>query len=63
MAKYSNEWRSHLSFLCTGCLEEINGALKWIRIALHVATEMRETLQKHEVMTVAVFSNSQAAIR
>jgi ribonuclease HI len=34
-----------------------------IALTLDMAIEKRETLQKHEVKTVAVCSNSQAAIR
>jgi hypothetical protein len=60
---YGNECRSHGSFLGTARMEVFDSALWAMGLALHVTTETRETLQKHGVKTVAVFSDSQAAIR
>jgi len=61
--KYGNQWRSRRSFLGTGRMEVFDAELWAIGLALDVAIETRETLQKHGVKTVAVFSDSQAAIR
>jgi ribonuclease HI len=44
-------------------MEVFDAELWAIGLALDVAIEKRETLQKHGVKTVAVFSDSQAAIR
>ena len=58
-----NQWRSRRSFRGTGCMEVLDAELWAIRLALDVAMEKRDTLQQHGVKLVAVFSNSQAAIR
>jgi len=53
---------SRRSFLCTG-RAEVFDAKQWaIGLALDVAIENRENLQEHGVKTVAVLSDSQAAI-
>ena len=44
-------------------MEVLDAELWAIRLALDVAMEKRDTLQQHGVKLVAVFSNSQAAIR
>ncbi|MDT7660414.1 MAG: hypothetical protein QOF38_5129, partial [Pseudonocardiales bacterium] len=44
-------------------MEVFDAELWAIRLALDVAMEKRDTLQQHGVKLVAVFSNSQAAIR
>jgi len=61
--KHGNQWRSRRSFLGTGRMKVFDAELWAIGLALDVAMEKRETLQKHRVETVAVFSDSQAAIR
>jgi hypothetical protein len=43
-------------------MEVFNAELWAIGLTLDVAIEKRETLQKHGLKTVAVFSDSQAAI-
>jgi len=63
VCKHGNEWRSRRSFLRTGRMEVFDAELWATGLALDVAIEKRETLQKHGVKTVAVFSDSQAAIR
>jgi len=63
VCKHGNEWRSRRSFLGTGCMEVFDAELWAIGLALDMAIEKRETLPMHGVKTVAVFSNSQAAIR
>ena len=44
-------------------MEVFDGELLAIGLALDLAIEKRDPLQKHGVKTVAVFSDSQAAIR
>jgi hypothetical protein len=61
--KDRNQWRSRCSFLGTGGMEVFDTELWAIGLALNVALEKRETLHIHGVKTVAVFSDSQAAIR
>jgi len=63
VCNYGNEWRPRRSFLGTGHMEVLDGELWAIGLALDVETEKRETLQVHGVKTVAVLSDSQAAIR
>jgi hypothetical protein len=63
VCKPGNEWRSHGSFLGTGCLIVFNAELWAIGLALDVAIKKRETWQVHGVKTGAVFSDSQAPIR
>jgi len=55
--------RETRSYLGTGRMEVFDAELWAIGLALDVTIEKRETLQKHGVKTVAVFSDSQAAIR
>jgi hypothetical protein len=43
-------------------MEVFDADMRAIGLAPDVAIEKRETLQKHGVMTVVVFSNTQAAI-
>jgi len=63
VCKHGNEWRSRPSCVGTGGMEVFNAELWAIGLALDVAIETRETLQMHGVKTVAVFSDSQGAIR
>jgi hypothetical protein len=63
VCKQGNEWRSRRSFLGTGHMEVFDAKLWAIGLALDEAIEKRETLQMHGVKTVAVFCDSQAAIR
>jgi len=60
---HGNEWRSPHSFPGTGRMEVFNTEQWAIRFALDVAIEPTDTLQEHGVKTVAVFSDSLAAIR
>jgi hypothetical protein len=61
--KHGNEWRSRRSLLGTARME-IFATEQWaIGLALDVEIEKRGNLQEHGVKTVAVFSDSQAAIR
>jgi len=57
-----NEWRFRRSFLGTGRMEVFETELWAIGLALDVAIEKRATLPVDGVKTVAVFSDSQAAI-
>jgi len=63
VCKHGNEWRPRRSFLGTGHMEVFDAELWAIGLARDVPIEMRETLQVHGVKTVAVFSDSQVAIR
>jgi len=63
VCKHGNEWRPRPSFLGTRRMEVFDAELWAIGLALDVAIENRQTLQVHGVKTVAVFSDSQAAIR
>jgi len=63
VCKLGNEWRSRRSFLRTGHMEVFNAELWAIRLALDVVIEKREPLQAHGLKTLAVCSDSQAAIR
>jgi len=63
VCEHGNEWRSRRSFLGTGLMEVFDAELWAIGLALDVAIEKRKSFQKHGVKTVAVFSDSQAAIR
>jgi len=63
VCKHRNEWRSRRSFLGTGCMDVFDAEPWVIGLALDVAIEKSETSQEHGVKMVAVFSDSQAAIR
>jgi len=63
LCKHGNEWRPCRSFLGNGRMEVFDAELWAIGLALDVEIARRETLQVHGVKTVAVFSDSQAAIR
>jgi len=63
VCKHGNRWRSRRSYLGTGCLALFEAELCAIGLALDVTIGKRETLQKHGVKTVLVFSDSQAAVR
>jgi len=62
LCKHGNEWRSRRSFLCTGRMQIFDAELLAIGLALDMAIEKRDTLEKHGVKTVTVFSDLQAAI-
>jgi len=63
VCKYRDEWRSRHSYLGPS-RREVFDAIVWaIELTLEVTIGKRETLQRHEVKIVAVFSNSQAAIQ
>jgi len=61
--KHENEWRCRRSLLDSGRIEDSDAELCAGELALDMAIAPREPLQMHGVKTVAVFSNSQAAIR
>ena len=63
VCKDGNQWRSRRSFLGTGRMEVFDAELWAIGLALGETIEKRETLQRHGVKTVAIFSDSQTAIR
>jgi len=63
VCKHGNPWRTRCSFLVTGHMEVFGAELWAIGLVLDVPIEKRETLQIHGVTTVAVLSDSQAAIR
>jgi len=63
VCKHGNQWRSRRSFLGTGRMEVFDAELWAIGLALGETIEKRETLQRHGVKTVAIFSASQTAIR
>jgi len=63
VCKPRDEWRSRRSYLGTGRMEVFDAELWAIRLALEETIKKREILQRHGVKMVAVFSNSQAAIR
>jgi len=63
VCKHGNQWRSRRSFLGTGRMEVFDAELWAIGLALGETIEKRETLQRHGVKTVAIFSDSQTAIR
>ena len=63
VSKLRIQWRVCDHFLVTGCTEVFNAALWALGLALDVAIDKRDTLLKHTVKTLAVFSDAQAAIR
>jgi len=63
VCKRGNEWMSRRSFLGTGHMDVIDANLWAIGLVLDMAIDKREKLQEHGVKKVAVFSDSQAAIR
>jgi len=63
VCEHGNQWRSSRSFLGTGRIKVFEAELWAIGLALDVAIKKRETLQKHGVKMVAVFSAAQASIR
>jgi len=56
-------WRAFRSHLGTRRMEVYDAELWAIRLALRESVQKRDTLQTHGVTEVAVFSDSQAAIR
>jgi len=62
VCKYGNQWRSCRSYLGMGRMEVSYAKLWVIGLALDMAIEKRETLQRRGVKTVGVFSDSQATI-
>jgi len=63
VCKHRDKWRSRHSYLGTGQMEVFDDELWAIGLAVEVMIEKTKTLQRHGVKTVAVFSDSQAAIR
>jgi hypothetical protein len=63
VCKHRNEWKSRRRFVGTGRSDVFDAEVWAIGLALDVAIEKRETLQVHGVKTVAVYSDSQAAIQ
>jgi len=59
---YGNQWRFRHSYLGTGYMEVFDSELLVTGLALDVTNEKRETLQRHGVKTVTVFSDLQTAI-
>jgi len=57
VCKHANQRRSCHSYLGTGRMEVIDTELWAIGLPLDVMVEKRDTLQRHAVMTVAVFSD------
>jgi hypothetical protein len=56
-------WMAFRSYLGTGRMEVFDAELWAIGIALHQTVKKSETLQTHGVTMMAIFSDSQAAIR
>jgi len=63
VCKHGDQWRSCRSFLGIGRMEVFDAELWAFGLALGETIEKRETLQKRGVKTVAIYSDSQAAIR
>jgi len=63
MFNHGTEWRARCRYLDTGHMDLFDAELWAIGLTLGETVKKRETLQRHGVMTVAVFSNLQAAIR
>jgi len=63
VCKHGNQCRSCHSFLGTGYLEGCDAEQLAIGLALDVTIEKRETLHRHCVKTVTIFSDSQTTIR
>jgi len=63
VCKDGNEWRTPRSYLGAGVMEVFDAELWEIRLALGVTAQRRRKLQQYGVETVAVFCNSEAAIR
>jgi hypothetical protein len=60
---HGNQWRSRRSCLGTGRMEVFDAELWAIGLALGEMIEKRETLQRHGVKMVAIFSDSQTISR
>ena len=63
VCNHRDEWRSRRRYLGTGQMQALDTELWAIGLALEETIDKREILQRHRVKTVAVFSDSQAAIR
>ena len=63
VCKHRDEWRSRRSHLGTGRMETFDAELWAIGLAHEATIEKTETMQRHGLRTVAVFSDSQAAVR
>lgn len=63
MYKQFNEWRTHLSYLCTALMEVFDVELWAIGLMLRETVKRRDRLQKHRVKTLAVLSDQQAPIQ
>jgi len=62
MCKHSNEWRTCRSYLGTGCMKVFDAELLAIGLALGETVKRRNRPHQNGVKTVAVFSDSPAAI-
>jgi len=63
VCKHGNEWKSRRSLLGTARMEVFDAERWAMGLALDVAIEKRETLQKHGMKTAALVRDSQGAIR
>jgi len=63
VCKHGDRWKAFRSHLGTGRMEVYDAELWAIGLALRESVRKRDRLQTHGVTKVAVFSNSQAAIR
>jgi len=63
VCKHGDRWKAFRSHLGTGRMEVYDAELWAIGLALRESVRKRDTLQTHGVTKVAVFSDSQAAIR
>jgi len=63
VCKHRAEWRSRRSVLGTGSTEVFDSELSAMGLTLDVAIEKGESLQEHGVKTVAVITESRAAIQ
>jgi len=63
VCKHRDSWRAFRSHLGTGRMEVYDAELWAIGLALRESVKKTDTLQTHGVTKVAVFSESQAAIR
>jgi len=63
VCKHGSEWRTRRSYLGTRRMEVFDAELWAIGLALGKTVKRRETLQRHGVKMVAVFSDSHTAIQ
>jgi hypothetical protein len=63
VCKHGNEWRTRRSYLGTGRMVVLDAKLWAIGLAFGETIKKKEPQQRSGVKTVAIFSDSQAAIR